>query len=69
MNYELLLTYLKSIKFLIKISLEVKDTSTTAKSYNGLANHYIDLGKVDSAYIYLVKAEKLFYQKNCETCI
>ncbi|TBX71113.1 tetratricopeptide repeat-containing sensor histidine kinase [Flavobacterium silvisoli] len=54
--------FLKSINYLIEISLLAKDTSSIAKSYNALANHYIDTGKIDSSYVYFVKAEKFFFK-------
>ncbi len=54
--------FLNSVNYLIDISSSAKDTSSIAKSYSALANHYIDIGKIDSSYIYFVKAEKFFYK-------
>ena len=49
-----------TITKLISISNTNRDSLMLAKAYNLLGNHYINLGKNDSAYIYLRRSEKLF---------
>ncbi len=40
-----------------------KDTLNIGKSFNLMGNYFIDEGKNDSAYFYLLKAERLFIKK------
>ncbi len=54
----------KTINVLINRAIEVKDTSMVANSYNKIGNHYIDLNKNDSAYVYITKAEKFYLKLN-----
>ncbi len=53
----------KAYKVIVEKSIESKDTINIAKSYNLLGNFYIDSGKNDSAYYFLLKSEKLFAKK------
>ncbi|HLP63415.1 tetratricopeptide repeat-containing sensor histidine kinase [Flavobacterium sp.] len=52
--------FLRVSNFLITNTKISNDKKLTAKTYNLIANHYIDLNKIDSAFIYLVKAEKVY---------
>ncbi len=52
-----------SFRFISRQFIESNDTLNLAKSYNLFGNHYIDEGRNDSAYFYLLKAEKLFLRK------
>lgn len=59
-NLEKKKDYKKSLELLINNSEKSNDSLTLAKSYNLIANNYIDEGKLDSSYINFVKAEKIF---------
>lgn len=52
-----------SFRFINDQFIQYKDTLNIAKSYNLIGNYYIDVGRNDSAYFYLLKAEKLFFKK------
>ena len=52
-----------SYKFINNEFIKKKDTLNIAKSYNLLGNYYIDEGRNDSAYFYILKAEKFFLKK------
>jgi signal transduction histidine kinase len=54
----------RTIKILINKSIEKKDSISVAKAYNLLGNQNINLIQNDSAYYYLLKAEKLFRKLN-----
>lgn len=54
----------KTIKHAIERSLEAKDSSSIANAYNLLGNQYINVGKNDSAYFYILKSEKLYRKLN-----
>ena len=52
-----------TVFILIESSKKEKDLKLLSKSYNLLGNHYINLSRNDSAYYYLLKAEKLFIKE------
>lgn len=53
-------TYLKTTRELLELSVAKKDTSHTAKSLSFIGDYYENNSKIDSAFEYYSKAEKLY---------
>lgn len=57
-------TYLKTTKELLELSIAQKDTSHIAKSLCFIGDYYENSSKIDSAFEYYSKAEKLYKKIN-----
>jgi signal transduction histidine kinase len=54
----------EALHLILDKSIEKKDSLNIARAYNMFGNQYINTGKNDSAYYYLLKSEKIYKKLN-----